>query len=379
MRIGFDAKRLFNNFTGLGNYSRTTVSLLNQYSGLDDLWLYTPKVKSCKVTLPFTDESKFNLVMPLGHHNGSLWRTFGLAGQLEKDKINLFHGLSNELPTGLNKRGIRSVVTIHDVAFKTFKDMYHLHDRIIYDAKWRYACRNATRIIAISESTKRDIIRFYGIDEDKIDVVYQPVEELFYTMPDPNSARELAEKAVPGLPSDYMLYVGSVNSRKNLMGIVKAMELLPADLRIPLVVVGGGGDYKKKVREYITSHGLDNLFIFPPRIESNHELQSLYACAKLFVYTSFYEGFGLPVVEAMLSGCPVLTSNVSSLPEAAGSHSLLADPRDIENIADCIQKGLADDALRKSMIENGQFYARQMFNPANIAQRLTEVYSAVSD
>ena len=375
MRIGFDAKRLFNNFTGLGNYSRTTVSMLIHHCGLEDLCLYTPKIKPCPATQPFMDCRNINVVTPPPYAIGSLWRTYNLGRQLHNDNIELFHGLSNELPTGLEKHGIRSVVTIHDVAFKTFTDMYHFHDRVIYDAKWRHACRCASRIIAISESTKRDIIRFYGTDESKIDVVYQPVDTLFYSSPDLLESRRLAATAIPGLPADFMLYVGSVNSRKNLMGIVMAMELLPSSLRIPLVVVGGGGYYKKKVREYISSRGLDDLFIFPPRVESNRELQSLYACARLFVYPSFYEGFGLPVVEAMLSGCPVLTSNVSSLPEAAGPHSLLASPNDIESIAECIEKGLADERLRESMIQNGRDYALRMFNPANISHQLVDVYN----
>ena len=365
MKIGFDAKRLYNNFTGLGNYSRTTIDILTEYVPQHQYFLYTPKVTKNQVTLPYLQSAKCRTCLPEGTMKGSLWRSYGLAGDLARDEIDLFHGLSNEIPTGLAKRGIPSVVTIHDVAFHTFKDMYRWHDRMIYHQKWKYACRHANHIIAISESTKADIIRFFEVPEEKISVIYQPVNKVYY---EENVKIKELKNVNP-----YMLYVGSVNSRKNLLGIVKAMELLPTDLQIPLTIVGGGGSYKRLVEQYIAEHHMEHLFHWTSAIDSV-SLKQLYAQATLFLYPSFYEGFGLPVVEALLSGCPVLTSNTSSLPEAGGPDSLQTDPRNIEEIRDGIVRILTDDSLRKQMIEGGRQYALDKFHPETIAGQLANIY-----
>ena len=368
MRIGFDAKRLFNNFTGLGNHSRTTIDILTEFYPENEYLLYTPKIRRNDVTRQYIDKDNCRTIQPHGILRGSAWRTLGLASAARKDSVDIFHGLSNELPAGLD---IPSVVTVHDVAFRTFPDMYHAIDRFTYNLKWRHACRKADRIIAISESTKKDIIRFYNVDPDRIDVVYQPVNRIYYTDNKGICPTSLAPY-INGRP--YMLYVGSINSRKNLLGIIKAMELLPADLRIPLVVVGDGREYKQKVLEYIAGHGLQNQVIFTPEKVFTDGLRYLYLNARLFVYPSFYEGFGLPVTEALLSGCPVITSNVSSLPEAAGPDSLLVNPADTEDLAVKMTAALTDDTLRVAMVQKGYRYAAERFSPKVLARQLTDVY-----
>lgn len=362
MKIGFDAKRLFNNFTGLGNHSRTTIDILTAEFPEHEYYLYTPKVRLNGVTLPYLGKKGCHTIQPHGIIRGSAWRAFGLVNDMKRDGITLFHGLSNELPADIFHSGIPSVVTIHDVAFRTFPDMYHWHDRQIYNNKWKYASSRADRIIAISECTKRDVMEFYDVPEHKIDVVYQPVNSQYYTP----LAREDN--------SPYMLYAGSVNSRKNLLGIVKAMELLPSDLQMPLVVVGGGGSYKQEVKRYIAEHNMEKLFVWPDFVDNAH-LHRLYTNAQLFVYPSFYEGFGLPVVEAMLSGCPVVTSNVSSLPEAGGPHALKADPNSPEDICSNIIKALTDSTLRQEMIEGGRQYAMDRFHPTTLARQIMDVYN----
>jgi glycosyltransferase involved in cell wall biosynthesis len=174
-----------------------------------------------------------------------------------------------------------------------------------------------------------------------------------------------------------MLYVGSINSRKNLLGVVKALETLPKDLQMPLVVVGGGREYKVEVQKYISAHNLDNLVIFPSKRIDDDTLQALYTNARLFVYPSFYEGFGLPVVEALLSGCPVVTSNVSSLPEAGGPHSLMVNPSDVDDIADKMRLALTDSVLYAEMKRDGYDYAVSTFHPKVLAERLMSVYRKV--
>lgn len=369
MKIGFDAKRLYNNFTGLGNYSRTTIDILMEYVPEHQYYLYSPAVTRNDVTLPYLEAEGCRTIVPTGLTKGSLWRSYGMADDLLRNGIDLFHGLSNEIPIGLAKRGIPTVVTIHDVAFHTFKEMYRWHDRMIYHQKWKYACKHADHIIAISESTRRDIIRFFDVHEEKISVVYQPVNKVYY-----EDNVKIDEDNV----SPYLLYVGSVNSRKNLLGIVKAMELLPADLQIPLTIVGGGGSYKRRVEQYIAEHHMEHLFRWTTAIDSEH-LQQLYANATLLLYPSFYEGFGLPVVEALLSGCPVLTSGTSSLPEAGGPYSLQINPLHIEEISNGIVKILTDDSLRHQMIEEGRKYALKKFHPETLAKQLAGVYGKLKN
>ena len=367
MRIGFDAKRLYNNFTGLGNHSRTTIDILTAEFPNNEYWLYTPKVRLNGATLPYIGKKGCHTVTPKGVMRGSAWRTYGLVNQMKKDSIDVFHGLSNEMPVGLFHSGIASVVTIHDVAFKTFPDMYHWHDRKIYDMKWQYACNHADHIICISECTKRDVLEFYNVPEHKVEVIYQPVNPIYYQKP--------MERA--DLPP-YLLYVGSVNSRKNLLGVVKAMELMPKDLQLPLVVVGGGGSYKQKVKQYIAEKGMESRVMWPDMMDADG-LKRLYTNAEMLVYPSFYEGFGLPVVEAQLCGCPVVTSNVSSLPEAGGPFALQADPNSPEDICEKMTRLLTDTELRQKTIEGGRQYASETFDPRKLARQLMGVYEKLKN
>ncbi len=365
MRIGVDAKRLFNNFTGIGNFSRTLIDVITTYAPEWEYVLYTPRVKENSTTRPYLRLPHCETRVPRGMVRGSLWRTFAMSSSLKVDAIDIYHGLSNELPVGIS---VPSVVTIHDVAFRPFTDMYSWVERRLYDMKWRHACRVADRIVAISQNTKQDIVEYYDVDPAKIEVIYQPVAPCYYE--EGEARRE--DLAIDG---KFLLYVGTVNSRKNLLGAVRALQLLPREVQIPLLVVGGGSDYLRKVKTYVADNHLGHLVIFPERRIYGEELHNLYLSAEGLVYPSFYEGFGLPVVEALLSRCPVLTSNVSSLPEAAGPDSLLADPTDVEDIAKKMERMLTDTNLREHMKEAGRAYAMRMFSAEACALAHKELYS----
>ena len=179
LRIGYDAKRLFNNFTGLGNYSRTLLQDLSEHFPENEYLLFSPKVKKNDRTKPFFDPSKYTIKTAKG--NSTFWRSLGIKKDLENNQIQLFHGLSHEIPFGLQKTKIKSVVTIHDLIFKHYPEQFPFIDRKIYDWKFKYSCENADRIVAISESTKKDIIHFYNIPPEKIEVIYQTCDALFKT------------------------------------------------------------------------------------------------------------------------------------------------------------------------------------------------------
>ena len=154
LRLGFDAKRLFNNFTGLGNYSRTLVRNLATYYPHNTYFLYTPKVTKNEETQFFINSPLFNLQLPSGRM-GAYWRSYGVRKDLQKHKVQLYHGLSHEIPFGLEKLGIPGVVTIHDLVFKHHPEYYPWTDRLIYDQKFRYACRHADRTHAPRQPAHR--------------------------------------------------------------------------------------------------------------------------------------------------------------------------------------------------------------------------------
>ncbi len=372
MRIGFDAKRAFFNYSGLGNYSRNTIQYLTQHYPENEYLLYIPQ-KS--LTPPFQNAPGRQLIYPDGPVSGlfpSFWRSFLLPRKLYSDKINLYHGLSNEIPFGIHKYKIKSVVTIHDLIFLRYPEWYNRIDRMIYKRKTLYSCRNADRIIAISNQTRDDIIEFYKISPEKIDVVYQGCDPQFYK----ESAQSLKEEILKkyDISAGYLLYVGTIEKRKNLLNIVKALH--SGKISRPLVVIGRQTSYAKVVKEYVDTHQLKNI-----RFLENvpgQDLASIYQMASLFIYPSVYEGFGIPILEALYSKIPVITTSGGCFREAGGEHSIYIDPENIEQISDSIKEVLSNNELRLNMIINGYDHALR-FNDRTIAHNLIMVYRSVTN
>ncbi len=372
LRIGLDAKRLFNNFTGLGNYSRTLLRNLSEYHPDEAYFLYSPKVQRTSQTQFFLDSPTFNLRVP--GRTQLLWRTLGMKKDIKRDKLDLYHGLSHEIPVGLPDLQIPTVVTIHDLIFKHYPDQYPWFDRQVYNQKFRYACENSDLIIAISESTKRDVMELYGIAEEKIRVIYQSCHEGFMLEKNPSAKEAVRERY--GLPSEFMLYVGSLVERKNLLGIVEALAKLPTDLQLPVVVVGQGAPYKRRVVNRAQELGvLEKLLFIRPQFA---ELPALYQQAQAFLYPSVYEGFGIPILEALFSKTPVLTSNMSSLPEAAGAGAILVDPYNPGEMAVGIETLLTDSEQRDQQIAAGFAHAQQ-FKGEQLTAQLVDAYRTLLD
>lgn len=369
LKIGFDAKRLFNNFTGLGNYSRTLVGNLNRFFPENEYFLYSPKLIKNKRTEPFLRGADYRIRTPNSKFFGSVWRTSGMKKEWDRNGTQIYHGLSHEIPIGSQKSKVKTVVTIHDLIFKKHPELFPFIDRKIYDWKFRYACEKSDRVIAISESTKRDIIRFYKIPESKIEVIYQTCHSIFQEdLPD--------ETKLSGnfkLPPNYLLYVGSVIPRKNLLGCVKALAMLTNDLKLPLIVVGEGKNYKRKVQNYIAEKGLENQVIFLSNV-SLFDLKILYQNAQILLYPSFYEGFGLPIIEALFCGTPVITSDKSSLPEAGGGGAFYVNPADPGEIAAGIEKLLTDSRFYNDLKMKGLMHV-QKFKANELTQQIMNLYN----
>jgi glycosyltransferase involved in cell wall biosynthesis len=367
MRIGFDAKRAFNNFSGLGNYSRYVISNICRFYPENECLLYTPSIEDKKLfhkpdgsTIRKPGKNPWNF-------KGSLWRSFGLTRQLNRDGVDLFHGLSNELPYGIHRSKVRSVVTIHDLIFMEHPKFYKLLDRKLYEQKVRYGTRAASRIIAVSELTKRDIMRFLGVDESRISVVYQGCSRQFYKRVSENlmltSLRQFS------LPSEYLLYVGTIEERKNLLRVIMAMH--QGNIDIPLVVVGKKTDYFNLVNEYIEKHQVHNI-LFLDHVHTN-DLPAIYQGSIGFIYPSSYEGFGIPILEALNSGVPVITSRGGCLEETAGKGGLLIDPFDQEEMIEAIRLILEDSATRDRLIREGGAHALK-FREEHTIPALYNVY-----
>lgn len=371
MKIAFDAKRITHNATGLGNYSRLIVNILSTFYPQNSYLLYTPDKGRQRLREQIKKNANIHFSYPQGgwaHASSFFWRSFGMVFSLKKEKAGIFHGLSNEIPWGLKQKGIRSVVTIHDLIFIRYPKYYHWIDRHIYSFKFRSACRRADRIIAISETTKQDIIRFFHIPEEKIDVVYQGCDNTFMQPVDSLTKESIRKKYQ--LPEKYILTVGSMESRKNLLLIVKALRQIKEENC--LVAIGKRTPYTETVEKYISEHGLGH------RIKLLHtvsfkELPAFYQMASLFVYPSYFEGFGIPVLEAIHSGLPVIAAKGSCLEEAGGPGAMYVDPDNETELAGQINKVLSDMHLYKEMVRTEQAYAKR-FSDENIAKEIMRVY-----
>lgn len=370
MRIAYDAKRLFENSTGLGNYSRTLVRNLSKVTN-SELVLFRPKKKCIKAAKYFLTPSLFTVYTK--KNKKLFWRSKGIISDLKKQKCTIYHGLSNEIPFGITRSGIKSVVTIHDLVFKKFPETYPLIDRKLYDLKFAYACKNADLVIAISKSTQQDIQAFYQIPQENIEVVYQAVDPLFYS--NLNQVPALNTKKY-GITQPYILYVGSIAERKNTLKLIEAFNNLKQQ-QLQLVLIGKGGSYFKACKQLVVDLQLQNQVVFLTDVKETKQLISFYQQALFTVYPSLYEGFGLPIVESLLCKKAVVCANTSSMPEAAGPGGLLCTPTSVEDLTTKISTLLVDSELRDELAQKGYAYAMETFNPKKLSTKLLTLYQSL--
>lgn len=367
LRIGFDAKRAFLNKTGLGNYSRATIKNLAENFPQNEYYLYTPKVRTGFGPDFLHVLNNIKTKLPAAAFK-FLWRSKSIVADLKRDQIQLYHGLSQELPIGIKKSGIKTVVTIHDLIYLKYPEYFSFINREIYAWKARTACENADLIIAVSQQTKTDLIQHFNVSPQKIKVVYQGCDPAFRQQE--NEAIKEAVRTKYRLPEKFILNVGTIETRKNLLIIAKALKNITAD--IFLVVVGRQTKYADEIKNYLVKEALQNRVLFLSDV-SFRDLPAIYQLAKVFVYPSRYEGFGIPIAEALSSGTPVIAATGSCLEEAGGPDSFYVDPDDEIGFAKQINLVLADNQLKLKMKTKGLEYVRQ-FEEKNIAQNLMNVY-----
>jgi len=368
MRIGFDAKRAFMNASGLGNYSRTLIGSLLENFPEHTYVAFTPKIEN-GLGSELLSPGKLKVIQPpqlMRSFLSSWWRTSVVSEDIRAQHIDVFHGLSNELPNRIPVSTLK-VVTIHDLIFLRHPEWYPLVDRNIYYRKFRNACKQADVIVAVSGQTKKDIQYYFNTADEKIKVIYQSCDERFSARGSNDALTEFKKRN--NLPGKYILYVGTIEERKNLLTLLEALTKVGD---ISLVVIGKKKKYFEKVNAFINANNLRTRVLFPGMIAQD-ELPLYYQCASVFVYPSRYEGFGIPVIEALSSGTPVITSSTPALPEAGGSSTLYVNPDDVDGLVEKLKLVFSDDALRSKMIMDGLEYVKR-FSPKMTSSLMMELY-----
>lgn len=369
VKIAFDAKRLFNNVSGLGNYSRNTVNMLSDHYTQNQYHLFTPEKN---------EDIRFNCGgnvfdhTPEGHWNfgvlKSVWHGYGMLNDLKNLGVDIFHGLTNEMPLNKPDKRIRTLVTIHDVVFATNPEYYNPVDKVIFDTTIRNSARNSDLLVTVSEKTKESLINHFNIGENKIRVVYQSCHQSFFRKVSDEEKDAIRLKY--NLPQDFVLSVGTIEKRKNLLSVLAALKHTNID--IPIVIIGQPTKYLDSLIHYISKYNLKRQVIVMHSVD-HLELPAIYQLCKLFVYVSKVEGFGIPVVEAMASRVPVLTSKDTAMEEAGGAGAHYVDAHSIEAISEGMKTILQDSDLRSNMIANQEIELLR-YNQKKIISNLYEVY-----
>jgi glycosyltransferase involved in cell wall biosynthesis len=337
-RFGFNEKTGLPNRVGSSEVCYQTLLNLAQIDKKNDYTIFLP-------VDPVSDLPKERENWKYNVFSSRNWTLFGLSKQLAASKLNVFFSPTHYLPLRIS---VPSVISILDVSYLYFPNLFKRKD--LYQLKFwgKYSIKKADKIITISESSKSDIIKAYRVKEDKISVVYPGIKQMVgISFMD---KKELKNKF--GIDKEFILFVGTLQPRKNVERLIEAFsKIKQKDLR--LVIIGKKGWQFEKILQAPQKFGVLERVSFLQNIEDN-DLPSFYKNALFFILPSLYEGFGLPVLEAMQYDCPVITSNVSSLPEVGGVAALYINPENVDDIKEKMEKLAQDDKLREELIKKGK-------------------------
>lgn len=370
MHIGFDGKRFFHNVTGLGNYARSTVLGLAAHFPKHRFTLYAARTTERFCTPARQANLQVHEACPAGRMFPAMWRSLAIPAAARRDGLDIYHGLSHELPLARFAPATRTVVTMHDLLFLTHPGLYRWTDRRLYAWKYRASCEKADLVVAISRKTADDVRELFGIPEDRIRVAYQSCSPAF-AEDIPGQELERLRRA-HSLPSEFILFVGSLIPRKGVQTLIDALAALPAADRPGLAVVGTG-PMEGALRDQAARLGLGGPVRFLGRV-ADTDLPGLYRLARVFAYPSVGEGFGIPILEGLASGVPVVTSTGSCFAEAGGDAALYATPGDADELAAALARALGDETLRRDMIARGRRHALN-FHISRTSARLMEIYA----
>ena len=373
MRIAIDLTSLPTQLVGVGTYAKSLITSLAQYDTNNQYFIFIKREHSNVFAI---NQNNINVIYQKNILRNKilrvLWEQFILPIYIKRLKIDLLHSIHYTIPLFA---GCKVVVTFHDMTFFLFPKKHIFIKRIffklfIYISSWR-----ANRLIAVSNNTKKDIIKFMHINNDKIDVVYEIIDSRYH--PIKNESAILKVKDKYKILNKFILYVGTLEPRKNIICLIQAYHNLLTKKLInhQLVIVGKKGWYYQEIFNMVNKLGLNEgrqKIIFTGYVPEE-ELPFLYNAADVFVYPSLYEGFGIPPLEAMACGVPVISSDLSSLPEVIGEAGILINPYNIQDIYQALYKLLNDDKLKKELKYKGLKRAQE-FSSEKLANETIKVY-----
>ncbi|HEX6288541.1 MAG TPA: glycosyltransferase family 1 protein [Herpetosiphonaceae bacterium] len=370
MRIGFDATAIPHNRTGAGNYIFNLVQALAQIDRSNDYAIFArpDHIGEFGIDQP---NVQFWGVDLTSRPVRLAWEQVGLPWNIRRLKLDLLHSPHYTMPI---PRLCKSVVTFCDMTFYLLPEMHSPSKRMFFQRMMRWSARHADRLIAISESTQRDVIRLLNVRPERIVATPLAASPDYRPLPQTHVAPVCARYDLT--PGQYIYYVGVLEPRKNIPALIEAYATIAAEFpHVPLVIAGKKGWMYDEIFKRVVELGLEQQIRFLGYIPDD-DVIPLYNGARVFVYPSRYEGFGLPVLEAMQCGVPVITTNVSSMPEVADGAALLVPPGEIPALAAALREVLTDDELARDLARRGLARAAH-FSWRRCAAETLEVYQSL--
>lgn len=377
IRIGINIRFIQTTISGIGKYVLELMKGLAQIDNENKYDLY--EYSHTKVLHPI-EKKNFSYVIPTFNTKIRSFRIFLeqflFTMFIKKQKLDVFHGPSFMLPI-FKPLKTKCVITVHDLTFLRYQESFTFETKLYYKIFFKRSINNADMIIADSQATKDDLMLYFHVPKNKIKVIYLGVDKAFTPVADKFHIAKVQKKYA--LPKKFFLFTGLLSPRKNIEGVLRAFNSLNIDLykEYHFVIVGGKGWLYDPIFKYVEKHNLKERVHFTGYIDAG-DLPVFYTLAEALVFPSFYEGFGLPILEAMACGCPVITSNISSMPEVAGDAALLVDPKNSQNILAAMEKIVSDKELRKELVKKGYEQAKK-FTWEKTAEETLALYKQVAN
>jgi glycosyltransferase involved in cell wall biosynthesis len=375
MKIVIDIQPIFKYKTGIGWYTQKLLKQLNSneiiFEGHGFNFLNRNNIQNDLANLKF--KNKINSLMPYGIYR-RIWHYLPISyNALFDSNADIFHFFNYIVPPKIKGKVI---VTVYDMVYKLYPETMTKRNYKRLDKELKRSVDRADKIITISENSKNEIIKFLNVDATKIEIVYPGIDRINYTKKYSNDEINKVKKKYK-LPSKYILYLGTLEPRKNIVRIIESYSKLKTQIneQIYLVIAGKKGWMYEEIFKKVESLGLENDVIFTGYVDEIDK-HLLYKMSEVFVFPSLYEGFGMPVLEAMAAGVPVITSNTSALPEVVGDAGILINPNDVEELANAMKKVLEDKDLKQKLIKKGLTQSLK-FSWEKSARKLLEIYKEV--
>ena len=391
MNIGFDGSRAFiGNKTGTENYSYQILKHLVQIDQNNRYYIYTRPVGAVHEP-PLFQAPRGAPLQFITVPFPRLWTQAGLAQQTFRDKLDVLFIPAHTIPL-VRRPGLKTVVTVHDLGAQYLPKTHQVKQRLYLNFMTHRQLKSATHIIAVSQATKDDLVKKVGIPKEKISVVYEGYDKEKFKVQNSKFKVNQTIKQYNLTYHDYFLFVGTIQPRKNLERLIRAYRLQLTDYSQSKKAVSGSQSAVSNLPKLVLAGGKgwlsDEIYGLPKKLGieehvkflgyvPDEDLPALYSGAKAFLFPSLFEGFGLPILEAMACGCPVLTANTSSLPEVAGKAALLVNPYSVDDITQGIAKLTMNHELRTKLTNLGLEQVKK-FSWEKAAQETLAVLEKVS-